>query len=252
MTKPWRFTAASGPPPFDPATLALTAWWRSYANASPWVGTASAGTSASQDATGFPGTKPGAGPTLNGYTTADFNGSSQYLVPDDTLATYYDADGYGGWALIYLDGVVTDDATANGAIENEALFAADTGYHAIYFRANGGSPLIGISHYASGATYDNATASISTGAWVLVHWRFTTGTNALEIGTNGTWAAPVTAAGDLNATALGLTLNIGRNYAHTKYFDGKLEGFGLFDFSPSDSDINNIKSYANARYGLSL
>lgn len=244
--KPWLHRAAASAPAFDPATLALTLWLLDYPDATTWPGAASAGTSASQNlTTAGGGAKFTAGTALDGHATADANGTSQFMTPDDTLATYYDADGYGFGGLIDIDAITTNDATANGAIENDAIFAALTGYHAIYLRSNGGTPLIGISHYASGSTYDNATQSISTGAKAFFLCRFT-GTH-IQVRVNNTWGTAVATAGSLNATALTLGLRIARNYA-SQYLDAKQHEYWAMDFSPTDTDADNLYSYCKAEY----
>ncbi len=107
---------------YDPAVLALTAWWTDFAAVS-WVGKASAGTSASQDAT-FPGNNPSAGATQNSQTTADFDGTNDNLLCDDTLATYVTASAASGWVLFNAD---TADAAGTNTNEKPCFFAEITG-----------------------------------------------------------------------------------------------------------------------------
>ncbi len=189
---------------------------------------------------------------LNGHGVADFNGTTQTLAADGTLDDYYDGNGYGGVALIYVDAIVTNDATANGSINNDSLVAlSGVGYHNVYFRTNSGSPLVGVSQYDTVGTYFVATAPITVGAWVIVHWRYTNGVG-LQIGVNGVWGSVVPTTGDLHATGLANSMRVGCNYNASAFFDGKLAAMQLFDFSPSDGNITNIILGLNSKYGLTI
>lgn len=238
---------------FDAATLAATAFWRDYANVSPHVGTASAGTSGSNDLVEVGGSKPAAGTALNGHGVDDYNGSTHHMVGDDTAATYLDVDGYGGWALINVDAISTNFTASNTQIQNVAIFGTGGGggYFQVYLRSTGGSHFVGLAHYDTG-TYKVAEAPITLGGWVMIHFRYTGGaTDELQVGTNGTWGTATTGVVDMDAAGLALTLTVGKSSSGA-YFDGKMADRQLFDFAPSNTDINNAKSYVNARYALSL
>src|SRR5678815_176148 len=80
--------ASAGTPVFNPATLFLTGWWRGSYSASPWVGTASASSSGSNNASEAT-TPPAAGATVNGFAPVDFDGVDDLLRADGTLDTYF-------------------------------------------------------------------------------------------------------------------------------------------------------------------
>ena len=82
---------------WDPSQLALTGFWRDFVNPT-WLGSASAGTSAANDLTD-PGNEPAQGTALNGWGVADFNGSNDWLLADDTCDTYFNASSLSGWVL---------------------------------------------------------------------------------------------------------------------------------------------------------
>lgn len=244
----------AGPDPDFPATLAATGWWRGYTGAIKFTGTASAGSSGGNDLDEIGGSRPAVGAALNGHGVDDYTPASGHkLIADDTVATYFDEDGYGGWVLLYVDAITTDVATANGSITNVCVVGVEGGgggYFQISLRSNGGSPLAVFSHYSSGSLYDVATCSIATGAWTMLHWRFTG--SQIEIGTNGTWGTPVL-TGNLNAAVFGVAFQIEFAMSDTgAFFDGKMADRQLFAFPPLDADIDGIKTYINDRYGLSL
>jgi hypothetical protein len=228
---------------FDPATLAPTGWWRISFSGSPWTGTASAGTSGSNNLTEATN-PPTATGTLNGFTLADFDGTND-ILGGGAFTTYYDADGYSGWALVFVDAITTNSGSS---FLNDAIVSDSGGIHEIYLTDNGaGTVNVGISHY-NGTTEPLATATFATGAWKLVQWKYD-GTNIKIRVNGGAWSS--TAAGG-NLDASGANLRVGGNYNGTIFTDQKIAEVGLADLVISDADFDNIKSYVNSRYGLSL
>lgn len=228
---------------FTPASLALTGWWRISFSGSPWVGVASAGTSGSNNLTEATN-PPTATGTLNSLTLADFDGTNDQLG-GGAFTTYYDADGYSGWALVFVDTITTNSGSS---FLNDAIVADTGGIHEIFLTDNGaGTVNVGISHY-NGTTFPTAQATFATGAWKLVQWKFD-GTNIKIRVNNGAWSS--TAAGG-NLDASGANLRVSGNYNATVFTDQKFAEIGLADLVLSDADFENIRAYTNTRYALSL
>src|SRR6267142_3229718 len=97
-------TGSSAPPApaFTPADLSLSAWFRaSYTSPPPWVGRASAGTSAAKNLTTAASsvTDPSAGTAVNGLTPAHFDGTDVLLLKTGaTQNTLSDIIGTGSWS----------------------------------------------------------------------------------------------------------------------------------------------------------
>src|SRR4051812_8033658 len=67
---------------FNAATLNLQGWFRAPFAGSPWGPTASAGNSGTGGSQVQATTPATVGATVNGYATADFDGSSKFLTND--------------------------------------------------------------------------------------------------------------------------------------------------------------------------
>lgn len=218
---------------FDPTSLALTGYWRASYAGSPWVGTASAGTSSAQDAVTMIGA-PDVGATVNGYAPADFDGVTDSLTVDDTLDTYAGALMLCGWALVYLDNAAGSIISSNSAL---TFFVVATG-GTIQFDLN-----------SSGTSVSRA---VSTGAWVLVTFRYN-GTNA-QVGVNeapGAAGGGSTAAYSTNLSPLTDTVHMGVDMG-VGFFDGKVLEWALSDANITDGNYADIKAYCNTRYALAL
>lgn len=224
---------------FDPATLALTGWWRGSFAGSPWVGTASAGTSANQDMTEATN-PPSVGATLNGYATADFDGTNDRFVLDDVASTYVTAAAFSGWCLVYADVISTNNATV---YENDGPIAQVGGYWGISFKSAGEA----LFYMYDGAIQTTPAATFAAGAWQLVQWKYD-GTNIKIRVNSGAWQS--TAAGNLGSTAE--ALRAGGNYSLVQFLDGRIADMALSKVAFSDGTFDDIKSYANGRYGLAL
>lgn len=88
--------------------------------------------------------------------------------------------------------------------------------------------------------------AVGAGTWRLVQWK-ANGTN-LFIRENS--AAFTSAAGGTN-TSLAASLNVGRS-PNSNYFDGRLAELGMAQGFFSDAQMDQVKSYVNVRYGLTL
>lgn len=239
MPFPFSFWRTKTTATFDPATLLLTGWWRANFSASPWVGTASAGGSGSRDLTEATN-PPSTGATINSLTPADFDGTNDVLSNATAISTFLSASGWRMWALVNIDAITTNDASAF----NNDIIMTDTGaFWGIHVRANGGSPLV-YAYQWDGAE-KKASASISTGAWTLIQARYD-GTNIRLKVNNGT--VQTAAAGNILTTTG--SLQVGKNAAFP--FNGRMADLGLVASAGADADFDNIRTYVNARYGLSV
>lgn len=233
--------AAGAPPAFDPATLALTGWWRGSFAASPWVGTASAGSSSTNDATEATN-PPAVGSDLNGYDSADFDGTNDLLSADGTMADYINATAYSAWALVYIDAIATDSGTI---YQNDPPMADSGAYWGAYLQSTG--PMVVVYH--NGLTIEGtATVSITTGAWALIQWKYD-GTDLSVRVNSGAWDSM--AVDELRAAGLTTTLQHGHNY-NVAWFNGRAVDLGVADTAFSDGTFDDIKDYVNDRYGLAL
>ena len=217
-----------------PQTFALTAFLRDYSGGS-WNGTVSNGTSGSgnNDFTD-PGNEPGVGSSLNGWGTADFNGTDDYLLGDGTLDTYSAATAVSGWCLFKPDSVSA----------NQRIFDHSGSQLSIYITS---TALIAIDGGGSGAN-----RSISSGVWSLITWRYN-GTN-IQIGINEVPGASGGNSSQAASSSMTLTgsVNIGRRTNNTQFLDGTMAEFGMIDIALTDQNFTDLKSYVNSRYALSL
>jgi hypothetical protein len=224
---------------FNPATLSLTGWWRASFSASPWSGTASAGGSGSRDLTEATN-PPAAGSAVNGLTPADFDGTNDKLTAPGTMDTYWNAGAGSGWVLAYVDAISTDNALVY--LNDCILSTSPAMYLGVYLRSSG---VVGIRFVDVGEVV--VSTSISTGAWVLVQWKYDGST--IKIRTNGNaWTSA--AAGNIGLLSQSIVL--GQNYDGSEKLDGKILDVGLADTALSDANFDNVLAYCRDRYGLAL
>lgn len=228
---------AKATPALNPATLALTGWWRDFAVV-PWLGTASAGTSGSglnDLVTAGAGLDPAVGIALNGHGTADFDGLNDQLNAEGTFDTYSAAQAFSIWALVNIDVLDGFGEIIFGVLGTPRFWlysATDVGFSALGANAR--------------------RAGLSTGAWMLFTARYDGA--VIQVGIN---EAPG-AAGGLSSVAnpgnLPLTgaVAVGPDPSATKFFNGRIAEIGVTDTVLSDATFAQIKSYINTRYGLAL
>jgi len=229
---------AAGAPVFDPATLSLTGWWRASFSGSNPAGVASAGSSGSNNLSNG-SNPPAATGTLNGLTVADFDGTNDEYA-GAAFSTYWATSAWSGWVLVNIDAINTND-TGNYAL-NDVLVGTDgTAEIAVYLRSAG--PVVGVT-IGSGV---GAEVSISTGAWALVQFKGSTAFAGKAIRVNsGTWQTQ--AGGTIGSLAANLSIGD----LAGGFLDGKIAEIGLTNSFLSDATFDDIKSYINSRYALSL
>lgn len=225
---------------FNPATLALSGWWRASYAGSPWTPTASAGSSGSNGNLAEALNAPSTGSAVNGLTPAAFDGADDILTSANAMSTYIDAAAYSGWGLLNVTSSSTDDGSA---WLNDGLFSsASSQYLGLGFRS---SNKVKMYHFDS-ADFDGPEANFTFGAWQLAQWRYG-GTN-LELRVNGgSWASYA------KSSVADLTENIivGRQSA-SPFMTGSVLELAFSKSALTDTDFDNVRAYASARYGLSL
>lgn len=237
-------------PVFDPATLALTGWWRASYSGSPWVGTASAGASGSRDLTEATN-PPAVGAAVNGLTPADFDGTNDRLSNATAMSSFLTTTDFSGWALIDVDAISSNNAAPAASTNNVCVFCTlGTGQLGLYLRSGGGTagaPLVGL--HILGASVDRTvTADFATGSPQLVRFKQSGGSIAVAVN-GGAWSTAT--GGTINSLAA--ALDVGRNPSQTLWLNGRIIDVALSQAVISDGDYTSIRTgYINSRYALSL
>ncbi len=236
---------------FDPGTLNLTGWWRASYAGSPWTPTASAGPSGSNGNLAEATNPPATGLAVNGHTPADFDGTDDRLVTasangevDFYGTTLYATDSYTIIVLFYADAAV---AGQGAALYDEAVLWGEQG-------ATGGPILSFSTDGVKGGHFDFATwksvsVAASTGNWHAAFLRYDN-TN-IEVGVDSGAVSSITPDPG-GYTPSSADVNIGMNYAASKYFDGRIAEIMISSEALDDTARANIISYFNDRYGLAL
>jgi hypothetical protein len=225
---------------FDPTTLALQGYWRAPFSASPWAGTASAGSSSGRNIS--EGTNPpSTGSAVNGYVPASFDGSNDQLLSSIASSNFISSAAYSGWALINVTSIATNDAT-NLFFNDAFVSSKDNAYWGTALRSSGN---VSVWHY-DGVLFTGVSTSISTSTWTLVQWKYD-GVN-LKMRTNGnSWGS--TAKG--NVSNVTENVRVGGN-AFGNFFHGSMLELALTNTALSDTDFDNVLSGLRVRYSLSL
>lgn len=234
---PFAFWKPAGAAVYNPATLPLSLWSRgSYAGA-PWAANASAGASlANGDITA--GTAPGTGTAQNGYTPADFNGTTNVLANATADTTLFTTTALSIVVLFYADTV----AAPTGNVYDDAPFYRDLdGYQGATITSSGFGGFI----YDGG--YKSQVIACGTGAYHLGMVTCDGANLTVQVDSSGTLS---TACGAM--VHGGKTGVFGQGYGGTHYFDGRIMEIMLAASVLSGTDYTNIKSYVNSRYALAL
>lgn len=238
--RPFSFWKAAGGA-FDPATLSLKTWLRVPYASPNFTGTASAGTSGANDFTSA--TPPANGAALNGYDTADFDGTNDYLESTDFAEVCVPVGGYVAAVLFRADAL--QDATVYPNTYNAAGLLSDP----YGFNLGVDDEGLAIGHY-DGAWKEDRLAGVSTGTWTLGQVRYD-GTEITLRLNGGAWSTPL-AAGSLGTPGSTYLLRMGYvALSATRYYDGRIAEV-ITAASLSDGDLDNYRSYLNARYGISV
>ncbi len=225
--------------PFDPATMTLSGWYRASYTGLPWTPTASAGTSGSNGNFHTNLNDPSVGTSLNGYDCANFNGSS-YNASHATDITSFVTTGAGS-AIFLFQGDVQEAPDALIYLEPMVFMDANADFGMTY-STNGLTAFA----YDSGG-YRTQSVVCNTGAPHLVMMTVDGSNLGVTIDSS---AEVTTACGTL--LSLTGTVSIGQNYGATRWLNGRIWEIMTSLTKFSQADFDNIKSYVNTRYALSL
>ncbi len=226
---------------FDPATLSLTGWWRANYAASPWIGTASTGTSSTHDLTA--GTAPSAsGGLQNGYQPAHFvAASSQYLV-GAALSALLTGPAWSIRILFYADSATADPGSGS-RFGGPCLLADTDAYFVVAYTASG----VTLEMADGVGAASTLTVACATGGWheAFIKYDNTNLSLAIDSGAASTQAYA-------NLGALTGTLRVGSNWNNSSFFDGKILDIIVSNTTLSSGNFTSINSYDNSRYALAL
>jgi hypothetical protein len=228
---------------FSPVSLSLTGWWRANYTGSPWIPTATAGSSVSNGNLAEATNPPATGTAVNGLTPTDFDGVNDQLHNANAVSTFITTTAWSCWALVWVDTIAYAGATyySGDPILTDHYSVECWGLH---LSTNGGNKVI--AYQWNGAAAGFAVSAISTGAWQLVQAKYD-GTNIKCRVNSGAWASDtISALSDASAV-----LTLGGDTGPI-YFDGKVLECATAQTALSDGTFDNVKTYVNARYGLAL
>lgn len=239
-----RVVSASAPA-FDPATLSLTGWVRAggyNAGTGTWTGVASAGASGSRNFTEATN-KPAAGSNLNGLATVSFNGS-QYVGSGASIGSdFFTSSAWSASVLVNPSAYGSGDGTMG-----TDAFWGDLGG---YIQSGLGTASAHGGHVqVDGVTNYLPTQAMSLSTWQCVQVKYD-GTNVKLRVNSGAWQSVATGGngvGDLTTV-----LQIGQAaFGAGSGINGLIADFMCTNTALSDANMDNIKSYYNSRYALSL
>jgi hypothetical protein len=236
-------TGPTGPLGLSPAALALTGWWRASYEGSPWVGTDSGGSdlSGNRDLTPSGNGAATIGALLNGFTTADFNGTpvtGQGMVNNTTAPVMVTKP---AGTIVVLFNADTASAPTGLIFDDVALYVDSNADNGLTFTTSG------VTAFGYDGTFKAATAACATGGYHLAMCRW----DGVNVGLTLDSAVEVTTAcGAL--TILTGSVQVGTGYLATNNFDGKIVEVLVAPTTLSNADYALIKAYVNLRYGLAL
>lgn len=221
---------------FDPATLALTGWWRAYAGSAPWVGRASGGTSGSHDLINA-GSDPSSGSALGGQPTADFNGSANTLTTAAAVTAYASTTAS---TVIVLFNADTAAAPSGNIYDDPAFLRDANADYGLTFTSSG------VTAFAYQSGYKSKTIATATGGWRLAIMRHNGTLLGLQIDSG---SQQTVACGTL--TVLTGVLDIAFGYGGG-FYDGRIAELMTSDTCLTDPNVADLKTYFNARYGTTF
>ncbi len=242
--------------------MPLTGLWRADYSGDPFVGTASAGTSGSNDLTPVDAThtpRPWTtGSTVNGYVAALSDGFAQFdiapldamqMTADGQFSDYASAYAFSGWLLV--------KPTGGGGLLMRCFNRVDGNMPFSIHLASGGA-LIGVQSPAlvdGVSTSPRVTGVTLIDTWNLVTFRYD-GIN-IQIGINekpgvGTSAAYTTALDFSSGDPLQFGMEQFVLYSQNQAFDGEYLNFGCTDTVMTDEEFCKLVCRMRARYALPL
>lgn len=240
-----RAGGSSVDPGTDPATLTLTAFWDASFSASPWEGSASAGTSGAKDLAEATN-PPTAGTAVNGLTPARFSAAGT------TKLDYAGTDG----------SLIGTGEFTSWVIFNASAAIADAGAASRYLNAqfwtDSVSALAGLGFSDAGVTaqmhdgtgHRELVKACSTGIWVCAFLVHSGTTLSLDINESGT-PATISTSGSY-AGGSGNPVRFGARYDAGRFFSGDVLQYGFAASALSAPTRAGILQHARVKFGLTL
>jgi hypothetical protein len=231
----------SAPVAFDLSTLSLSLWFKYTFTGSPWTSSASAGASGGRTASEATH-PPTAATALNGRVGAAFT-TNQLLTASVIESSAFTAAA-GTISILYKANAGQAAADPSSALGDAGLIQGAGGYFAVSVNATGARFLLDDNATSKkisiAATHDGST-------WHLAQMKWD-GTNLKCRVDSGAWSS--LACGNMgNLTS---AIKIGCNYSGAYFYPGIIQELVTSATALSDANCDNIKSYVNATYGLSL
>ncbi len=225
---------------FDPASLSLTGWWREYTG-TPWVGTASAGTSGTHNlSTGSPAPTLG---TLNGHGTANYDGATESLLYTGSLADLI-STGTGTIVVLFFGTSAVADSGVWYA--EPAFIATDSHISEFGFCFSDAGVIAG--NY-DGAAFNRLAVPANIGAWHMASYTWDGAQLRVRVD-NG--AYQTVAAGAIASIApYGAESGMDPT-SNTVFYNGYIAELITSDTVISDANLDNLRTYMNTRYGVSV
>jgi hypothetical protein len=231
-------------PLFNPATLALTGWWKAYPGASPWSGSASTGTSASYTATLAAGSDLSFN-TLSGNTYASWTADSgQYYTTATNFGNFFSSSG-GFYAGLVRPNTATADLGAGQRRSNGHCFWSDGPTAGGYIGCGASSTGPFAYMYGSSTSYKDLVYPLGNplNVWMAIFMYWDGTTLYLQVN-NG---APISVGATL--TTYTNPIFFGRSTVATKSYGGDTAEY-MFSNINLASSISNIYSYFKGKYPL--
>lgn len=225
---------------FDPATLSLSGWWRGSYSGSPWVGTASEGSSGSRNLSESTN-PPSVGTAVNGFAPAVFDGVNDELSAGIAISNFISSSAYFVWALAWIN-AISSTGGLTSAFTNQAVLADMNGFWGFSLSRGSGNNRVQFWHWDGAAK--GVEISVTTQQWVLLMARYDGANIRARINSGSVSSA---SAGSI--TNVSNTLRMGRGGA---IYNGRVLDAGLMASAGSDDLFDDIRDYVNARYGLAL
>ncbi len=225
---------------FNPSTLSLTGWWRGSYSSSPWVGTASAGSSGSNNLTEATN-PPSAGTTVDTFAPAQFDGTNDKLGHAGTVEpTFVSTTAWSSWVMFKAGAAAADGGAGSRYLSPHFWASSDSGV-GVGFNSAG----IFVQQADTSPAQRDTVIACATGAWhaLFAWWDGSLLHLQLDSGSPVTTSCTSMYSGVSSAA-----LVVGANYNSATFFTGGIMDMGIMSVAFSGSDITDIYSYLKARY----
>lgn len=224
---------------FSPADLALSGYWKAAYAGTPWVGQSSAGSSSARNLA-HATLAPAVGSTLNSLATADFNGTTHRLDGTNVMTDFI-SNATGSLVCLFNADTAFADTGSASIMSQPALVCETSARLTLGFTSSG----VRFGCY-NGSNTDSIAVAAAPGLWHLAQARYASNTIELRVD-SGAWS---TAS---RATVLSTgTIRMGASWNGGRFFDGKIALGLLSDVRESDTTFENIRTWVNTTFALSL